>query len=269
MLAPMPAQPASAIPIVLVVADPARSKDPALTTRKNELYAERVRRHGGEAVMVSVATPAPERDRLLAEMSGLVLTGGADIDPELYHEPVAGATDIDPARDGLEETAWREADRRAIPVFGICRGLQAINVFSGGSLIQDVPSHAGTPYGAGPARTHNMEIDPDSRLARALAEGSPEGLAATDEDDSTIELTVNTYHHQAVDHTRLAPSLRPVGWAASEAGRLVEAFESRDGRWVVAVQCHPERTESTPDEFDGVWEAFVRAAREATAEPEA
>ena len=96
-----------------------------------------------------------------------------------------------------------------------------------------------------------MEIDPDSRLGRALAEGSSEGLAAIDEDDATIELTVNTFHHQAVDHSRLAPGLRAVGWAHSEVGRLVEALESRDDRWVVAVQCHPERTDSTPERVRG------------------
>jgi gamma-glutamyl-gamma-aminobutyrate hydrolase PuuD len=65
----------------------------------------------------------------------------------------------------------------------------------------------------------------------------------------------------------LAPGLRAVGWAASEAGRLVEALESQDDRWVVGIQCHPERTDSTPDEFEGVWEAFVRAAREDEAAP--
>ena len=253
--------------VVVAVADPARSKDPALTARKNELYADGIRRHGGKPVFVSPATPAAERSRLLSEMAGLMLTGGADLDPALYHEPVAGATELDPARDAAELACWREAEHRSLPVFGICRGLQAINVFSGGSLVQDVPSHAGTPYGLGPARVHNMEVDPDSRLARALAAGSPEGLAAADSDDDTIELVVNTYHHQAVDHDRLAPSLRAVGWAASEKGRLVEALESRDERWVVAVQCHPERTESTPDEFEGLWEAFIRAAREASAEP--
>jgi putative glutamine amidotransferase len=258
----------SAVPLVAVaVADPARSHDPALTLRKNELYADGIRRHGGEAVFVSSATPAAERDRILAEMGGLLLTGGADVDPALYHEPAAGAVDLDPARDAVEQAAWREAERRSVPVFGICRGLQAINVFAGGGLVQDVPSHAGVSYGQGPAHVHNLQIDPDSRLGRALAEGAPEGLAAADEDDSTIELVVNTYHHQAVDRDGLAPGLRAVGWASSEAGRLVEALESRDGRWIVAVQCHPERTESTPDEFEGVWEAFVRAAREAAETP--
>ncbi len=268
ILADMPAQrePATKPLIVLIVADPTGSRDPDLTLRKNELYADGVRRHGGTAALVSVATPAAERDRLLAGMAGLLLTGGADVDPALYHQAAAGAKDLNPARDELEQNAWRAAERQSVPIFGICRGLQSINVFAGGSLLQDVPSHAGTPYGEGPAHTHNMEVDSDSRLGRALAEGSPDGLATTDEDDTTIELTVNTYHHQAVDQLRLAPGLRAVGWAASETGRLVEALESRDGRWIVAVQCHPERTESTPNEFEGLWEAFVRAAREATAE---
>jgi putative glutamine amidotransferase len=253
--------------IVLVVADPAGSSDPARTLRKNKLYADGVARHGGEPALISVATPAPERDRALSRMAGLLLTGGHDIDPALYHEPVAGATEMDPARDSLEQLAWSEAERRSVPVFGICRGLQAINVFRGGTLLQDVPSHAGIPFGEGPARTHNMEIDPDSRLARALAQGDPEGLATTDEDDDTIELVVNTFHHQAVNQATLGGGLRAVGWATSEVGRLVEALETRDDHWVVAVQCHPERTDSTPDEFEGLWGAFVRAARESEAKP--
>jgi putative glutamine amidotransferase len=266
----MPSKSSSTSPLIAVmVADALTNRDPALAQRKSEMYADGVRRHGGNPVLVSVATPPAERDRVLAEMAGLVLTGGPDIDPALYHEPVAGAVDIDPARDALELKAWQEAERRAVPVFGICRGFQAINVFSGGSLLQDVPDHAGIAYGAGPAHTHNMEIEGGSKLGRALAEGAPEGLATTDEDDDTIELTVNTFHHQGVDHTRVAPGLRPVGWAASHEGRLVEALESQDGRWIVGVQCHPERTDSTPDEFEGVWEAFVRASREASAAPEA
>ena len=253
--------------IVVTVADAAASSDPALTLLKSGLYAAGITRHGGRPVLVSASTPVAERDRLLGEMAGLLLTGGPDVDPALYHEAVSGATDLDPARDVLEQAAWAAAQQRAVPVLGICRGLQAINVFSGGSLVQDVPDHAGTPYGQGPAHTHDMEIDGDSRLGRALASGAPEGLATTDEDDTSIELTVNTYHHQAVDRARLAPGLKAVGWSASKSGRLIEGLESRDGRWLVAVQCHPERTESTPDEFEGLWEAFVHAARDASAEP--
>jgi putative glutamine amidotransferase len=264
----MPADSKSNSPLIVVtVADAAASSNPALSLRKSELYVDGIRRHGGNAVLVDASTPTAERDRLFDEMAGLLLTGGPDVDPDLYHEAAAGATDLDPARDKLEGAAWQAAQRRAVPVLGICRGLQAINVFSGGGLLQDVPDHAGTPYGQGPAHTHDMEIDPDSRLGRAVAAGAPEGLAATDEDDATIELTVNTYHHQAVDRARLAPALRAVGWSASKSGRLIEGLESRDDRWLVAVQCHPERTESTPDEFEGLWEAFIHAARDASAEP--
>jgi putative glutamine amidotransferase len=254
--------------IVITTPDPARSKNPELSRQKLALYVEAVERHGGIAVPVDSASSDEERQGLFDEMAALFLTGGADIDPSFYHEEPDGSDDVDAARDRLELAAWRAAEERGLPVLGICRGLQAINVFAGGSLIQDVPDHAGTPYGQGLAQTHNMVIDPDSRLARAIAEAAPEGLAATDEADTSIELLVNTYHHQAIDHARLAPGLRAVGWAASSShGRLVEAAESRDGRWIVGVQCHPERTESTPQEFEGLFDAFVRAAREAAAEP--
>lgn len=249
--------------IVVTYVDPALSTNPELSARKLSLYVEAVSRHGGEPVVVHTSTEAPARDAAFAKMEGLFLTGGADLDPGLYGEEPAGSKDVEPPRDRLELAAWKAAEARSLPVLGICRGLQAINVFAGGSLAQDLPDHAGTPYGKGPAQTHNLEIDPDSRLARAIAAASPEGLAATDENDATIELTVNTYHHQAVTPARLAPRLRAVAWAASSNGRIVEAAESRDGRWIVGVQCHPERTESTPDEFEGLFAAFVRAAREA------
>ena len=265
----MPAKPESKTPLIaLVVADATTTRDPSLTLRKTELYADGVRRHGGKPALISVATAPAERDRILGEMDGLLLSGGPDIDPALYHESAAGAVEIDPARDALDQMAWHAAEHRSVPVFGICRGMQAVNVFSGGSLLQDVPGHAGVPYGSGPAKTHNLEIDGESRFGRALAEGSEEGLATEDQDDDTAELTVNTFHHQAVDHTGLAPGLKAVGWAASAQGRLIEALESADDRWIVAVQCHPERTDSTPGEFEGVWEAFVRAAREGSAAPE-
>jgi putative glutamine amidotransferase len=250
--------------IVITVADPSASADPALASRKNELYADAIRRHGGDAALVHAGTAPEERARLFGEMRGLLLAGGADINPALYHEAPAGADDLDHARDEMELAAWSAAGARRLPVLGICRGLQAMNVFLGGTLLQDVPDHSGVAFGTGRARTHNLEIDPESRLAEALAQGDSEGLAATDEDDPTVELIVNTFHHQAITRERLAPGLRPVGWAHSGSGRLVEAAESRDDRWLVGIQCHPERTDSTPDEFEGLFAAFVRAVREAS-----
>jgi putative glutamine amidotransferase len=259
----------AAAPLIVVTAsDPAVAPDPALAARKSELYAAAVAHHGANAVVVTPATPPAERERLLGSMAGLLLSGGADIDPRLYGEPLTGADgadiaeSIDVPRDELELAAWREAERRALPVLGICRGLQAINVFSGGKLLQDVPSHKGTPYGQGPAMFHDLGIEPHSRLGRAVAGASPDGLAAGDPSDSLLELQVNTFHHQAVNEATLAPSLLATAWAwDDEFGRLVEGLESRDHRWLVGIQCHPERTDSTPDELEGLFEDFVLAAR--------
>jgi len=257
---------AAASPLIVVtVADPARSDDHALTAHKNELYVAGIARHGGTPALLHVGTPPQERDRLLAAMDGLLLAGGADIDPTLYGETANGARGVDPARDALERSAWREAERRSLPVFGICRGFQAINVFSGGKLLQDVPSHAGTPYGQGPAHTHDLEIDAASRLGRAVAGAAPDGVAAGDPEDAALQLQVNSFHHQAVGLAGLAPGLRSNAWAYSEAGRLVEGLESHDGRWVLGLQCHPERTESTPEELEGVWADFIQAATAARA----
>jgi putative glutamine amidotransferase len=261
MLPRMTAQPAAASPLIVVTtADPAASSDPALTTRKGLLYAEAVRQAGGDPALLTPATAFAERDRLLGAMAGLLLSGGADIDPALYDEKPAGSDGVDAARDELELAAWRESVRRSVPVFGVCRGLQAINVFSGGKLLQDVPSHAGIPYGKGEAHSHLLEIEPRSKLGRAIASAAPDGVAGADEDDDMLELAVNTYHHQAVRRDTLAAGLRAVAWSDSEAGRLVEGLEGTDHRWLVAVQCHPERTESTPEEFSGLWADFVRAA---------
>jgi putative glutamine amidotransferase len=171
-----------------------------------------------------------------------------------------------------------------VPVLGICRGLQAINVFSGGSLLQDVPSHTGTSYGHGPAQVHRIEVDRETVLGRALG-GDPGadpsadlGRSATAAADAApveaeaapvglMALTVNTFHHQAVGADQLAPGLRPAAWADSEFGRLVEGFEGTGDRWLVAVQCHPERLDSTPADFERLWASFVQAAREFAAAP--
>ena len=252
----MPAETfAAASPLIVVaVADPQLKENPELAARKNELYAAGIRRHGGTPALLHSSVPAAERKRLLGAMAGLLLSGGADLEPALYGESPHGAAGTDPLRDELELEAWHEAGRRAVPVLGICRGLQAINVFMGGTLLQDVPSHAGTPYGHGPAQVHQIEIDRETILGRALG-----GESGT--------LTVNTFHHQAVREDQLAPGLRPAAWADSEFGRLVEGFEGTGDRWLVAVQCHPERLDSTPAEFERLWASFVEAAREFATAP--
>lgn len=257
--------------IVVAVVDPQLKADPEFAAHKNVLYAAGIRRHGGTPALLHSGVPSAERERLLGAMAGLLLSGGADLEPALYGETAQGAEGIEPFRDELELTAWREAERRNVPVLGICRGLQAINVFSGGALLQDVPSHAGTPFGSGPAQVHRIEIDPETVLGRALAGGGAgDGtLDGTRNGTGRPALIVNTFHHQAVGEDTLASSLRPAAWADSEYGRLVEGLEGTGNRWLVAVQCHPERLDSTPADFERLWEAFLQAARAFAAKPAA
>jgi putative glutamine amidotransferase len=235
--------------VVVTVADPTRHPDPAYAARRNRLYADAIERHGGEAIVLDGSSTPVERSEAFGAMDGLLLSGGADIDPARYGAENLGSVDIEPERDELEAAAWTAAEEREAPVFGICRGFQAINVFAGGTLLQDVGGHGGPGWATGQARTHPLR----------LAESG--GLSALVAPSGELDLEVNTYHHQAVRATDLAPGLVPTGWAESEAGELIEAFEGPGPRFLVGVQCHPERSESTPAGFDALWQAFVDAAR--------
>ncbi len=237
--------------IVLTVMVAAAQAEPDIAARKNLLYADGVRRHGADAILLDATAPAEARAAALAEMDGLVLTGGTDLDPALYGRPDQGSREIEPDRDALEAQAWTAAEARGIPVLGICRGFQAINVFSGGTLVQDVGGHAGAGWGHGPAATHPIRLVPGTRLARILFPTDLRGGV----------ITVNTYHHQAVTRDDLAPGLVASAWASSPAGDIVEGAEATGGRLVLGVQCHPERTESTPDAFERLWRSFVDACR--------
>jgi putative glutamine amidotransferase len=237
--------------IVVTVADPARHADPAFAARRNDLYVAALGRHGAAVLALSSASSAEERRTAFAAMDGLLLSGGADVDPGRYGATVSGATGVDRDRDGLEAEAWAAAESRALPVLGICRGLQAMNVFAGGSLVQHLDGHAGPAWGSGPALTHPMRLVPGSRLARIL---SPSNLGGG-------VVTVNSYHHQGVTASGLAPAFVAAGMAPSPAGDLVEAFEAPSGPFRMAVQCHPERTESTPTAFERLFAFFVDACR--------
>jgi len=236
--------------VVVSLAAPEDAADPALQRRRNDRYVDAVERHGARTVRLTPRSTPAERDAAFAAMDGLLLTGGADIDPRRYGQPPHGAVDVDEARDELEAAAWAAASTRGVPVLGICRGLQAINVFSGGSLLQHVEGHAGPAWGSGPAATHPLRLVEGTRLASVLGPAE--------------ELEVNAYHHQGILEAGLAPGLRAAAWADSSAGPLVEGIEAvDDGRFVMGVQCHPERTESTPDEFERLFAVFVSEAASA------
>jgi putative glutamine amidotransferase len=239
--------------VVLTVTLPARHDDPGLATRKNERYAEAIARHGGRALLLDESATPAEREAAFSAMDGLLLTGGADIDPARYGRPNLGSVAVEPGRDALEAEAWAAAGARSVPVLGICRGFQAINVFSGGTLIQDIAGHAGPGWTAGPAKMHPIRVEASSVLGRALRVDDGGAVAG--------DLSVNTYHHQAIGEADLAPGLLATAWAAGPDGDLVEAAELPGERFVVGVQCHPERTEFSPAGFERLWAAFVDACR--------
>lgn len=243
--------PPIAAQIVITVARASLHSDPDLAARKNALYAAAITRAGGSPSLIDVGASAEERTAAFAAMDGLVLSGGVDIEPARYGRENRGSVEIQQARDALEAEAWAVATQRRLPILGICRGLQAINVFSGGRLLQDVAGHAGPGWGNGPARTHPLRLAPGTRLTRILFPTNARGGV----------LTVNSYHHQGVRAEDLAPGLVAAAWASSASGDLIEGLEAADGRFVIGVQCHPERTESTPAAFARLFAVFVDAAR--------
>lgn len=238
--------------IVVTVAVAAAQAEPAIAARKHVLYADSVARHGAEPIVLDATASAEERATAFAAMDGLLLSGGADLDLARFGHALAGSVDMEPDRDALEAGAWSAAMARSVPVLGLCRGLQAINVFCGGTLLQHVDGHAGAGWGHGPAATHPLQVVAGSRLDRSLASDRP--------------FVVNSYHHQGVRPEDLAPGLVASAWADSPAGPLVEGLEAADGRFVLGIQCHPERTESTPAAFERLFESFVAACREGRAQ---
>lgn len=240
--------------IVITRGDPTLG-DATRLAEVSELYAAAVTEAGGEPLFLFPGADQATRSAAFGRMTGLLLSGGADLAPSLYGQQADGTRDVEPARDELELEAWRIAQARGLPVLGICRGLQAINVFSGGRLTQHIDDHAGPSWRQGPPLMHRLRVIGGTQLARILRPTNP----------TAFVVQVNSSHHQAVRGEDLAPPLAASGWSPSADGELVEALEGRDqARFVLGVQCHPERTESTPREFERLFRFFVDAARHTT-----
>jgi putative glutamine amidotransferase len=241
----------SAPRIVVVGQVASEARDPELAARKTALSVDAVARHGAAVIAVDASVGAVDRDAALATMNGLLLTGGPDLDPAHYGAVPDGRGAVDPARDALDLAAWEAAEARGVPVLGICRGLQVMNVFGGGRLLQHVEGHSGPAYGSGSPLTHPMRVVPGTRLARILFPANVGGGV----------VQVNSYHHQAVRAADLAPRFAACGLSPSPAGDLVEALETRTGPFRMAVQTHPERPDGTPRHLERLFAFFVDACR--------
>ncbi|MEO7458142.1 MAG: gamma-glutamyl-gamma-aminobutyrate hydrolase family protein [Gemmatimonadaceae bacterium] len=204
--------------------------------RANASYTDAVRSAGLRPYILPVLDPA-DADAMLEGMDGLLLTGGEDIDPAHFgaeRHPRLG--DVHAPRDAFEIALVRAAQRRRLPTLAICRGIQVANVALGGTLIQDIPSErpgAAAHDGDWPrsARVHEVSVTHGSMLAGALG-------AET--------LTVNSFHHQALD--RVADGLTVV--ARAPDGIIEGAEWRRDDWWLVAAQWHPEELTRTPEDWD-------------------
>ena len=180
-------------------------------------------------------------DQPLHDFDGLLLAGGGDVDPARYGEENVACGPIDGARDELELGLAHRALANNLPILGICRGFQVINIVEGGTLIQHIDGHKKIDPALEIIKHHDVRPLAGSRLAQAIGEGP---------------LMVNSSHHQAVTRDTLASSLIPT----VELDGIIEAFEAPDAHWVVGVQWHPERPAEVSAEATGIFEAFVAAA---------
>ena len=193
------------------------------------------------AIEIAGAEPVdlPAGLEALPPVDGLLLPGGWDIDPALYGQEKDGKTGpIDRELDDTEIRLFQQARDRELPIMGICRGQQVINVAMGGSLIQHLDDHDARAIGR-KHLAHTVRVTRDSELGRAAGEG---------------RIDVNSLHHQAVDE--IAPGLQQT--ARGEDG-TVEGIESADGL-VVAVQCHPEELAADLPWARTLFERFVARA---------
>jgi len=198
-------------------------------------YRRAVEDAGGEPVDLIPGTES------LPELDGLLLPGGWDVDPSFYGEKRdAKVQETDPELDATELRLFQQARQREIPVLGICRGQQVINVAMGGSLVQHIEDHDARAIGR-KHLAHAVAVDPSSELGRATGEQ---------------QIRVNSLHHQALN--RIADGLHPT---ARGADGTVEGVETADGL-VVAVQCHPEELTSEFSWARALFERFVARARD-------
>ncbi len=186
-----------------------------------------------------------EHSDLISEIDAIVFTGGADVDPSLYGKPELRmqCDVIDPARDTKEFAFAKQADELGLPIFGICRGLQLLNIHYGGTLIADLEKNRNPPHTKidGIDRRHRVHIEPGTvmRKISQVSDGS-----------------VTSAHHQAID--KLAPGMI-VSAKSSEDG-VIEAIEwddPSDKPYFLAVQWHPERMEFEEPLAGPLFESFL------------
>jgi putative glutamine amidotransferase len=228
-------------------ARPLAEADPA----QNEMvlgmvYARAVQRAGGMPVVLPPLAPQ-EVPELVGRLEGLCLSGGPDLDPTAYDARAhTELGPIEPDLDRWEIALTQQAEAAGLPILGICRGCQVLNIARGGTLHQHLPdvtdgeiAHRQEVSGSQP--THTADIAPGSLLAAIIGATSAE---------------VNSFHHQAAD--RIGSGLRPVAWSPDG---VIEGLEDPERPFVLGVQWHAETLFDRP-EHARLFEALIEAASE-------
>lgn len=181
---------------------------------------------------------------VLDHLDGLLLAGGGDVHPRYFGAQMDGANPkaIDLPRDELELRLSEKALERDMPIFGICRGCQVLNVVAGGGMIQHFDGHRSSKDNP---IMHDVLVEPESRFYQLIG---------------VERLPSNTYHHQGLDHQTLASTFKAVG-VADPDNWLVEAIESLEHRWVFGVQWHPERLYELEETHRKLWTEFVEICK--------
>ena len=213
-------------------------------------YVDGVAGAGGVPVVLPPAGDERAARVVIQSLDGLLLSGGSDLDPGYYgEEPMPELGITLPERDAFETVLVGQALRRGIPIFGICRGMQVLNVALGGTLYQDLPSQwegdvlkhrQDTPKWQ---PTHEVRITDGSYLAEVM-------------DREVVK--VNSYHHQGIKD--LAEGLLATGYSSDG---VIEAVEAEDvsERWLLGVQWHAEAMRGAGPQQESLFEAHVSAAQ--------
>ena len=235
-------------------------------TRKEELggdfaklepYIVALRAAGAEPVILSLGLSADHLDKIATTLDGVLLTGSpADVDPSRFHAPRHSATaDPDPHRERTDWALLEHSFAEQKPLLAICYGIQTLNVFLRGTLVQDIPSelktslpHETEDENDAPEVFHTTRIEPGNTLA------SMPGAAG--------EVRINSSHHQSI----LEPG-RDLRVIARAPDGVVEAVEwTGDSNWVLGIQWHPERMAGTDTLAQSLFSRLVRAARKVPAD---
>lgn len=242
----MSTSPASRRPLIGIPAGLHHDRRGRVYVQLPRAYGSAVEAAGGAPVLIQPLDDAATLDRILGTLDGLLFPGGLDVHPARYGEERHPTVTVDEPLDALELGLARRAAERELTTLGICRGQQLLNVALGGSLIQDLPS-AGTAHPQSDAAirddlAHTVEVAADSRLASIFGATS---------------FGVNSFHHQAVK--ALGRGLKPVAWSPDG---VIEAVESTEHPWLLAVQFHPENLVPSHEPSRRLFAAFVAACAE-------